>query len=187
MALSSHQHPLQIQERPQIRLKYPLLHKYNIPVFEKHVVDAFLNEISIILVGMVHANGQKALPCREAFDEEDATVAETGASWIIHYLSQCYENQFVSAAIVKGIAHDKKEVMSVPQTVAMLHDAGLNTKSSRILFRHVEQFLGYTIFAPEYKCWRYFEGLGYQPREIVYELKDKTKIRYWYKALDLML
>jgi hypothetical protein len=42
-------------------LKYPLLHKYNIPVFEKHVVDAFLNEISIILVGMVHANGQKAL------------------------------------------------------------------------------------------------------------------------------
>ncbi len=54
------------------------------------------------------------LPRREAFDDEDATAAETGASWIIHYLSMRYENQFVSAAIEKGLANDKNKVMSVP-------------------------------------------------------------------------
>jgi hypothetical protein len=57
---------------------------------------------------------------------EDATASETAVSWMLRYLSLCFEDQLFSAAIKKVIASDKNKVMSVAQTVRMLRGAGLN-------------------------------------------------------------
>jgi hypothetical protein len=51
-----------------------------------------------------------------------------------------FEETFVKIAIDKGVMPNAAYKMDIERVEAMLCDCGLNTKNSRILFQHLNQF-----------------------------------------------
>lgn len=97
---------------------------------------------------------------------------ETAAEWLISALFQKYEDQFVSVAVSKGVTVLKEKIMDAPKVQAMLNESGINLKSSRVLFRHLNQFFGRSVFASEGVRRQYFEGLEFNP--------TTGTFRFWY-------
>jgi hypothetical protein len=64
---------------------------------------------------------------------------------------------------------------------AMLCDCGLNTKNSRILFQHLNQFFGRRFFESEKRRRQHFHGQDFPPTVNKIQLEDKTIIHCWYK------
>jgi len=160
--------------------KYPLLHKFNIPIRNEQVMNGVINEIVNLFGGESvqyrhPVNQRKALLvkipqvtshryfkklftgrrgrdcnaletilsflCKGEAARNERTPTATAAYWICHYLFERYEDQFLSVAVEKGITDTRKPTaMSVPQTIAVFHDANINTKNSRVISRHIEQF-----------------------------------------------
>jgi len=69
----------------------------------------------------------------------------------------------------------------------MLHEAGIGKSNSRVLFRHLNQFFGTSMFASEKVRRKCFSGEEFEPEVSVHELPDKTKINYWYKLPHVMM
>ena len=80
--------------------------------------------------------------------------------------------------------HRKMDISSVE---AMLCETGLNTKNSRILFKHLNQFFGQGFFESEKKRREYFAGQDFPPIVDRKVLEDKTVIHYWYKRPDQLI
>ena len=77
--------------------------------------------------------------------------------------------------------------MEPSKVEAMLHESKIGKANSRVLFRHLNQFLGKSLFASEKRRKQCFAGQEFNPTTAVYELPDKTKVHYWYKLPDEML
>ena len=180
------------EDTTEFAQKYPLMHKFNIPIRNEQVMNGIINEIVNLFGGESvqyrhPVNQRKALLvkipqvtshryfkklftgrrgrdcnaletilsflCKGEAARNEETPPDMTAYWICHYLFERYEDQFLSVAVEKGITDTRKPTaMSVPQTIAVFHDANVNTNNSQVISRHIEQFLGYSIFAPEYKC-----------------------------------
>ena len=114
-------------------------------------------------------------------------IKEEAAECLIRALHQRFEESFMSVALEKGVARNPEKKMDAASVEAMLSEVRLNTKNSRVLFKHLNYFFGKSFFESEIKRRQYFAGQDYPPivREKV--LEDKTIITYWYKAPDELL
>lgn len=106
---------------------------------------------------------------------------EEAASCICSYLFDKYEKDFRLVAANNNIAIAQEKKMDASKVDAMLLETNLTTSSSRMLFRHLKQFLGKSCFESERKRRKQFSGQEFPPVTKIYEMKDKTKIHYWYK------
>jgi hypothetical protein len=77
--------------------------------------------------------------------------------------------------------------MEPSKVEAMLHETGIGKSNSRVLFCHLNQFFGTSIFALEKVRRKCFSGEEFQPAVDIHELSDKTKVYYWYKLPHEML
>jgi hypothetical protein len=77
--------------------------------------------------------------------------------------------------------------MEATQVEAMLHEAKIGKSNSRVLFCHLNQYFGKSLFASEKVRNKCFSGHEFKPTTRVYELPDKTKVHYWYKLPHEML
>jgi hypothetical protein len=74
------------------------------------------------------------------------------------------ENSFAATAIDKGILLEEKDnKMDVISIEAMLSEAGITAESSRVLFRHINQFFGRKMFTSEKKRREYFQDNDFKP------------------------
>jgi hypothetical protein len=87
----------------------------------------------------------------------------------------------------KGVMPNPSLNMDIEKVEAMLCNAGLNTKNSRILFQHLNQFFGRSFFKSEKKCRECFQGQDFPPTVDKLQLADKTNIHYWYKVPDELI
>jgi len=98
------------------------------------------------------------------------------------------EDAFATVALENGFIMDgTNKKMDAVQVEAMISEAGLTKNSSRILFRHLNQFFGRSLFESENKRRSFFAGTEFAPVVNRKVLEDKTVIDYWYKEPDLML
>jgi hypothetical protein len=68
---------------------------------------------------------------------------EEAAQCILKVFCNKFENSFAAAAIEKGILLDEKDnVMDIISIEAMISEAGITLESSRVIFRHINQFFG---------------------------------------------
>ena len=69
------------------------------------------------------------------------------------FISSIYnklEDSFISVAVKKGVADGiPSKIMDEVSVEAMLTEAGVNWTNARILFRHLKQFFGRSLFASE--------------------------------------
>ncbi len=94
---------------------------------------------------------------------------------------------FESIAVENGFIMAGSKKMDAVQVEAMISEAGLTKNNCRILFRHLNQFFGRSLFESENKRRSYFAGTEYPPVVDRIVLADKTIVDYWYKEPDLML
>ena len=83
------------------------------------------------------------------------------------------------------VAADKK--MNAVQVEVMLSECPLGKEASWILFRHLNQFFGQSLFESEHKRRAFFSGKDFPPTGKKIELEDRTIIDYWYKEPDKLI
>jgi len=109
-------------------------------------------------------------------------LAHEAAECDMNVLFAKFENVFADVAIKKDITLDgMPQKMDIISTEAMLSEARIGTKSARVLFRHIRQFLGSPLVESEKKRKKYFGTNDYPPTCKRKVLEDKTIIPYWYK------
>jgi hypothetical protein len=86
------------------------------------------------------------------------SVHAEAAECLINALYQCFQESFISIAIEKGVARNPEKKMDAASVEAMLSEARLNTKNSRVLFKHLNSFFGQSFFESETKQHEYFAG-----------------------------
>ena len=119
---------------------------------------------------------------------EDIDAAKkSAAKCVLESLSVKFPDETKAVVAKCGYAVPKDLKMSSEKVEAMLHDASVSRGNSRALFRHLEQFFGCSFFASEHARRRDFSGQDFPPTTKVHELKDKTKVQYWYKPPKEML
>ncbi len=64
-----------------------------------------------------------------------------GAECLTSALFNKFEEPFIKVSMEKGIMPNVHHKMDMASVEAMLCEAGLNTRNSRILFKHSNQFL----------------------------------------------
>ncbi len=112
---------------------------------------------------------------------------ETAAECLFLELFNKFEDVFVKVAMDKGVMPNPSTKMDIEKVEAMLCDTGLNTKNSRILFQHLNQFFGHSFFESEKKRRDFFQGQDFPPTVDRLQLADKTIINYWYKVPDELI
>jgi hypothetical protein len=63
----------------------------------------------------------------------------------------------------------------------MLSEASINTKNTRILFWHLNQYFGHSSFVLEQRRRTYFSDCDFPPTVDKEVLPDKTVIPFWYR------
>jgi hypothetical protein len=101
--------------------------------------------------------------------------SETGhsseaAACIIQYLFDNYEEEFRAVAAENNVALKSTKKMEPSKVEAMLHEAGIGKSNSRVLFRHLNQFFGTSMFALEKVRCKCFSGEEFQPAVDIHEL-----------------
>jgi hypothetical protein len=102
----------------------------------------------------------------------ESAKGNEAAACLIQYSLDNYEEEFREVASKNNLMVRDDKKMEPSKVEAMLHEAGIEKSNSRVLFRHLSQFFGTSMFEPEV-C--------------VHELPDKTKINYWYKLPHEMM
>jgi hypothetical protein len=107
---------------------------------------------------------------------------------ILQFCFDNFEDEFKEIAKNNSVLlTDGEKKMEPSKVEAMLHESKIGKANSRVLFRHLNQFLGKSLFASEKRRKQCFAGQEFNPTTAVYELPDKTKVHYWYKLPDEML
>jgi hypothetical protein len=101
------------------------------------------------------------------------TTKDDAAECLIVTLFNKFEEVFVKVAMDKGVMPNPSLKMDIEKVEAMLCDAGLNTKNSRILFQHLNQFFGCSFYESEKQCREYFQGQDFPPTVDKLQLADK--------------
>jgi hypothetical protein len=110
------------------------------------------------------------------------------ARCILQYFFENFEEEFKEVAHTNNLLLTKgQQKMEPSQVEAMLHESKISKSNSRVLFRHLNQFFGKSLFASEKVRWRCFSGQEFNPMIGVHELPDITKVHYWYKLPHEML
>jgi hypothetical protein len=112
---------------------------------------------------------------------------EEAAECLIVSVFNKFEETFVKVAMDKGVMPNVHRKMDAARTEAMLCKTGLNTKNSRILFKHLNQFFGPGFFESEKKRHDYLAGQDFPPKVDRMILPDKTTVHYWYKRPDELM
>ena len=112
---------------------------------------------------------------------------EEAAECLICAVFNKFEEPFVKVSMEKGIMPNVHRKMDMASVEAMLCEAGFNTKNSRVLFKHLNQFFGTGFFESEKKRREYFAGQDFPPVVDRKVLEDKSTVHYWYKQPDLLI
>jgi hypothetical protein len=112
---------------------------------------------------------------------------EEAAECLVCAVFNEFKEPFVKVSMEKGIMPNVHCKMDTASVEAMLCEAGLNTKNSRVLFKHLNQFFGKGFFESEKKCREYFAGQDFPPVIDRKVLEDKSTVHYWYKQPDLLI
>ena len=109
------------------------------------------------------------------------------AECLLEAIFKRYEEAFMSVAKNNGIVVPAGKKMDALQVEAMLSECRLGKESSRILFRHLKQFLGKNHFESEHKRRSFFSGKDFPTTVDKLELADKTVIDFWFKEPDKLI
>jgi hypothetical protein len=80
-------------------------------------------------------------------------------------------------AMEKGVMPNLDSKMDAAIVEAMLSESGLNTKNSRVLFKHLNQFFGHSFFGSEKKRREYFAGHDPHPQQWI-AMYWRTKLSF---------
>jgi hypothetical protein len=91
---------------------------------------------------------------------------DEAAECLIKVLSKKFEESFATVAIEMNVMveQEPEKKMDVASTEAMLQEANLTTKSTRILNRHLRQHFGRSLFASESERRKYFSDIDFSPK-----------------------
>ncbi len=82
---------------------------------------------------------------------------------MLKVLSKKNEDLFADVAMKNDITGNENEKMDIISRGAMLSEARIGTKSARVLFRHIKQFLGRPLVQSERKRKAYFGSNDFPP------------------------
>jgi hypothetical protein len=88
-------------------------------------------------------NSSKKLRCNDTVGTNEAAACN------IQYLFDNYEEEFRAVATKNNLALQDNKKMEPSKVEAMLHESGIGKSNSRVLFRHLNQFFGASMFASE--------------------------------------
>jgi hypothetical protein len=115
----------------------------------------------------------------------DSNGKSDAVKCILQFCFDNFEDEFKEIALNNDVLVTKgAEKMEPSKVEAMLHESKIGRSNSRVLFRHLNQFFGKSLFASEKVQKQCFAGQEFNPTTAVYELPDKTKVHYWYKLPD---
>jgi hypothetical protein len=191
--------------------KFPLLHFLG--VCQTNMLDRLLQELlnffgkqSIVFNGAKNHSNELflMLSCRtRSRYEEELLKKDSILDQILHSMAksavcsvdeatECMlkvllkknEDVFADVVMKSDVAVDEKSKMDIISMEAMLSEACIGTKSARVLFRHIKQFLGRPPVQSERKRKAYFGSNDFPPTCKRKILENKTVIPYWYKSPD---
>jgi len=111
-----------------------------------------------------------------------------GAEGLLEALFKYHEDAFRAVAKRNGAGVVAAEIkMNAVQVEVMLSECRLGKEASRILFCHLNQFFGQSLFESEHKRRAFFSGKDFPPTGKKIELEDRTIIDYWYKEPDKLI
>jgi hypothetical protein len=84
---------------------------------------------------------------------------------LLNVLSRKNEDVFTEVAMKNDVTGNEKEKMDIISMEAMLSEARIGTKSARVLFRHIKQFLGRPLVQSERKRKAYFGSNDFPPTQ----------------------
>ena len=119
--------------------------------------------------------------------DANAECNSEAAKCILQYLFDNHEEEFRAVAAENNVALRSKKKMEASKVEAMLHESHVGKADSRVLFRHLNQFFGKSMFASEKIRRDCFSGQEFQLVTDVHVLPDKTKVNFWYKLPHEML
>ena len=79
----------------------------------------------------------------------DYNDKETCSSWLMYYLSNKYEDEFVTTAVKLGYPMLTKKMDHVT-AAAMWQESNISLTSQRIILRYLSNFFGSRLVVPEY-------------------------------------
>ena len=104
-----------------------------------------------------------------------------GAECLIEALLNHHEEAFRGLAKHNGIAIAPEKKMSAVQVEAMLLESRVGKEASHILFCHLNQFFGQSLFESDHKRRAFFSDKDFPPTVKKLQLDDRTIIDFWYK------
>ena len=108
----------------------------------------------------------------------DVHDRKTFSSWLIYYLGNKNEDEFVSTAVKLGYPMLTKKIDNI--LVAILQESNDSKKSQRIILRYLSFFFGSRLVVSEY-CIDEF-GQNHVPPKC-----DFLKIHFWTKRISKIL
>ena len=115
----------------------------------------------------------------------DSNGKRDAVKCILQFCFDNFEDKFKQIASNNDVLVTKgAEKVEATKVEAILHESKIGRSNSRVLFHHLNQFFGKSLFASEKVRKQCFAGQEFNPTTAVYELPNKTKVHYWYKLPD---
>jgi hypothetical protein len=210
---STASHDITKMDLPNLK-EYPLFHSHGLNINDESIRNLAVHELlknmggnAILYRQKSHHKGaliripsassaigySKLLKRKGNFMEQlllfmnESAKGNEAAACLIQYLLDNYQEEFREVASKNNLMVRDDKKMEPSKVEAMLHEAGIGKSNSRVLFRHLSQFFGTSMFASEKVRRKCFSGEEFEPEVCVHELPDKTKINYWYKLPHVMM
>ena len=113
----------------------------------------------------------------------DVHDRKTFSSWLIYYLGNKNEDEFVSTAVKLGYPMLTKKIDNI--LVAILQESNDSKKSQRIILRYLSFFFGSRLVVSEY-CTDEL-GQNHLPPPYVIFISDRKNIYFWIKPISKFL
>ena len=130
-------------------------------------------------------NGNFLLDMLDFIVSGSESTPGNAAEWIMSFLGNEFEDEFVSVATEKGIAITPK-VMDAQYAAAMWTNANASTATQRSILRDLSGFFGHRFVVPEHAIRKLNEN-SFPPKCGHFLDDENKKIDYWYKPVDELL
>ena len=114
----------------------------------------------------------------------DFNDKETCSSWLMHYLGNKYEDEFVMTAVKLGYPMLTKKMDHVT-AAAMWQESNISLTSQRIILRYLSNFFGSRLVVPEYCIDKL--GQNYVIPKCDFFISDHKKIHFWTKPISKIM
>ena len=114
----------------------------------------------------------------------DVNDSKTCSSWLMYYLGNKNEDEFVATAVKLGYPMLTKKMDNIT-AAAMWQESNISKKSQRILLRYLSNYFGSRLVVPEY-CTDEL-GQNHVPPQCDFFISDRKKIHFWTKPISKLL